>query len=63
MGIFDDEPVKKVPSHTIGQSLATLSVDDLEERIKLLKSEISRLEGEKAAKSKSRQTADSIFRR
>lgn len=63
MGIFDDEPVKKVPTHTIGQSLASLSVDDLAERIQLLKAEISRLEGDMAAKSKSRQAADSIFSR
>lgn len=63
MAIFDDEPAKKKPlPHEIGQDLAALSVHELEERIELLKAEISRLEAVKSAKSQSRTAADSFFR-
>ena len=45
----DDRPKKKL-GHEIGQDLALLSVEELSERIALLKEEIARLErhGEKA---------------
>ena len=39
----DDRPKKKIV-HEIGQDLALLSVRELQERIALLKEEISRLE-------------------
>lgn len=64
MPIGDDEerPKKKI-AHEIGQELALLSVEELRERIALLKDEISRLEAAVAAKQASRSTADQFFKR
>jgi uncharacterized small protein (DUF1192 family) len=64
MPIGDDEerPKKKI-AHEIGQELALLSVEELRERIALLKDEISRLEAAVAAKQASRTTADQFFKR
>ena len=45
----DDRPKKKL-SHEIGQELALLSIEELTERIALLKDEIARLEAAIAAK-------------
>ena len=57
MALFEEEPRKKKTVHEIGQDLATLSVGELEERISLLREEISRLEAEKAANVKLDQAA------
>ena len=45
----DDRPKKKI-SHEIGQELALLSIRELEERIALLKEEITRLQAAIASK-------------
>ena len=58
----DDRPKKKI-AHEIGQDLALLSVEELTERIQLLKDEIARLEANMASKRASRSTADSFFKR
>ncbi|MCG6114609.1 MAG: DUF1192 domain-containing protein [Mesorhizobium sp.] len=63
MGIFDDEPTKRAVIHEIGQDLSLLSVADLNERIGLLKDEISRLEAELAAKDATRNSAEALFSR
>ncbi|MBX3571722.1 MAG: DUF1192 domain-containing protein [Mesorhizobium sp.] len=63
MALFEEEPRKKKTVHEIGQDLATLSVGELEERISLLREEISRLEAEKAAKGTTRSAADALFKR
>ena len=39
----DDRPARKL-SHEVGQDLSTLSVDELDERIGLLRDEITRIE-------------------
>ena len=39
----DDDTPKKISGHEIGEDLATLSIEELQERIELLKSEIERL--------------------
>ena len=59
----DEERPKKKLVHEIGQDLALLSVEELRERIALLKDEISRLEAAVAAKQASRTTADQFFKR
>ena len=58
----DDRPkTKKV--HEIGQDLTLLSVEELAERIALLKEEIARLEANMAQKRASRSVADQVFKR
>ncbi|PBC06076.1 DUF1192 domain-containing protein [Mesorhizobium sp. WSM3860] len=63
MAIFDDEPRKKPRPHEIGQDLSLLSVDDLAERIALLREEIARLEAERAARGATKSAAEALFRR
>jgi uncharacterized small protein (DUF1192 family) len=58
----DDRPRKKV-SHEIGQDLSLLSVEELTERIALLKSEIIRLEEAATKKRASRDAADNFFKK
>ncbi len=57
----DDRPKKKVV-HEIGQDLTLLSVQELRERIELLKSEIARLEMDIKGKQASRSAAESFFK-
>ncbi|WFU45368.1 DUF1192 domain-containing protein [Bradyrhizobium sp. CB82] len=57
----DDRPRKKV-THEIGQDLSLLSVEELTERIALLKSEIARLDEAATKKRASRDAANSIFK-
>jgi len=57
----DDRPAKKV-AHEIGQELALLSVEELNDRIALLKTEIGRLETALAGKRASRDAASRFFR-
>ena len=58
----DDRPKKKL-AHEIGQDLTLLSVEELRERIGLLKEEIARLEANTAAKQAQRTAADQFFKR
>jgi len=64
MPIIDEEerPKKKL-AHEIGQELALLSVEELRDRISLLKEEITRLEAAMASKQASRSTADQYFKK
>lgn len=64
MAVFDtdDLPKKKV-QHEIGQELSLLSVTELNERIALMREEISRLEADIAKKQSSRTSADQVFRK
>ena len=57
----DDRPRKKI-SHEIGQDLSLLSVEELTERVLLLKSEIERLEEAATRKRASRDAANSFFK-
>jgi uncharacterized small protein (DUF1192 family) len=57
----DDRPRKKV-THEIGQDLSLLSVEELSERIALLKTEIARLEEAATKKRVSRDAANSFFK-
>ena len=58
----DDRPRKKI-THEIGQDLSLLSVEELSERIVLLKTEIARLEEAAGKKRASRDAADSFFKK
>jgi uncharacterized small protein (DUF1192 family) len=49
--------------HEIGQDLALLSVKELQERIGILKEEITRLEADIARKQASRGAADQFFKK
>jgi len=57
----DDRPRKKV-THEIGQDLSLLSVEELNERIVLLLSEIERLQAAAARKRASKDAANSFFK-
>jgi uncharacterized small protein (DUF1192 family) len=58
----DDRPKKKV-AHEIGQDLALLSVEELDNRIALLNAEIARLQTALAGKRASRSAADQFFKK
>ena len=64
MPAFDDEdqPKKKL-AHEVGQDLALLSVEELADRIALLKQEIARLEEAMTGKRASLAAADQFFKR
>jgi uncharacterized small protein (DUF1192 family) len=59
----DDDAPKKKTVHDIGEELATLSLDELAERIALLRREIERIEAAIAAKKASAAAAESFFKR
>lgn len=63
MAVFDDEPVRPSNVHTIGQDLSLLSVEEIRQRVELLKSEIVRLEDALVAKGSTRDAAEAFFRR
>ena len=58
----DDRPKKKIV-HEIGQDLALLAVNELRDRIALLKEEIARMEASIASKQASRGVADTFFKK
>ncbi len=66
MAAFDEDfgasPARKL-SHEIGQDLSRVSVEELRERVGLLREEIARLEREIASKSAHKSAADQLFRR
>ena len=62
MSFFDEERPQKKTVHEIGSDLSLLSVDELKERIELLKAEIARLESESATKASGRAAAENLFR-
>jgi uncharacterized small protein (DUF1192 family) len=57
----DDRPRTKI-THEIGQDLSLLSVEELTERVTLLKTEIARLEEAVTRKRASRDAANSVFK-
>lgn len=59
-----DEAVKKpAKGIAVGESLETLSIAELETRIAALKAEITRIEGEIAAKRKHEAAASALFKK
>lgn len=59
---FFEETRKKKAAHDIGEDLSAVSINELEERISLLKGEIQRLEEEKTKKSAVKTAADTLFK-
>lgn len=57
----DDQPRSPV-THTVGEALDTLSVEEIGIRISLLTREIERLEAARAAKKSALDAAGSIFK-
>jgi uncharacterized small protein (DUF1192 family) len=60
--MFDEEPVKKPRAHEVGMPIETMSVEELGDRIEILKAEIVRLEEAVAARKKTKAAADSLFK-
>ncbi len=63
MPILDEELPKKKKVHEIGEELAALSLDELDERIELLRGEILRIEAAIKSKRASATAADAFFKR
>jgi uncharacterized small protein (DUF1192 family) len=62
MPIEDDERPRKKISHQIGQDLSLLSLEELNDRIALLTSEIDRLQVAATGKRASKDAAISFFK-
>ncbi len=60
--MFDDDarPPAAAPVE-IGADLSSLSIEELKDRVELLRAEIGRIEAELAAKDSSRNAAESLF--
>jgi uncharacterized small protein (DUF1192 family) len=63
MAMNDDDLPKKKVVHEIGQDLYLISVENLAERIAILKQEIGRLEAAMAKAQASRKAADQFFKK
>lgn len=63
MALMDEEPLKRARTHEIGQDLSLLSVEELKDRVDVLKSEIARIEQELSQKGATKAAADALFRR
>lgn len=59
----EDAAARKTRAHEIGQDLALLSVEELQERVALLQAEIARLEQAIVGKRASLAAADTFFKR
>jgi uncharacterized small protein (DUF1192 family) len=60
--MFDDDQIKRPKGHEVGMPIDTMSVEELGDRIELLKQEIARLEAAISARQKTRSEADSLFK-
>lgn len=58
----DEEERPRKFAHEIGQDLSLLSVEELQDRIALLRSEIERLDAALSGKRASRSAADKFFK-
>ena len=62
MAIEEERQRPKPPAHTVGEDLAVLSIDELGERIDVLRREIARIEAAIAGKRAGAAAADAVFR-
>ena len=60
--MFEDDQVKRPKGHEVGMPIDTMSVEELNDRIALLKQEIARLEQAISARERTRSEADSLFK-
>ena len=62
--MFEEEQARKrAAAHEIGQDLAPLSLQEIDERVAMLEGEIERLRAARAAKVKTQAAADLLFKR
>ncbi|MET3900102.1 uncharacterized small protein (DUF1192 family) [Devosia sp. UYZn731] len=59
---MDEDAIRKPRGHEVGMVLDAMSVEELEERIALLEGEIARLQAAIAARNKTRNDADALFK-
>ena len=59
----EDDAQRPPPTHQVGQDLADLSIDELDERMALLRREIERLASARAAKTASADAAEAFFKK
>lgn len=60
--MFDDKERSKPKGHEVGMPIETMSVEELKERIELLRAEIARLEVAIGDRQQTRAAADSLFK-
>lgn len=58
----DDDRPRPKPTHTLGQDLSLLSVEEVDERMALLADEIERLKADRQRKLASKSAADAFFK-
>lgn len=58
----DDDRPRPKPTHTLGQDLSLLSVEEIDERLALLADEIERLKADRQRKLASKSAADAFFK-
>lgn len=63
MAIADDDQPGRKRGHDLGEDLSTLSLEELANRISLLRVEIARIEAAIGAKQASASAADAFFKR
>jgi uncharacterized small protein (DUF1192 family) len=60
--MFDDEERKVPKGHEVGMPIDSMGVEELQERIQMLRTEIERLQAAVAARQQTRAAAESIFK-
>lgn len=55
-------PQAQARNHVVGQDLSTLSIEEIDERIAVLRQEITRLEQMRVEKQASKTAADAVFK-
>jgi uncharacterized small protein (DUF1192 family) len=62
MAFEEEQPRPKPAAHVIGRDLSALSLDELADRLVMLRDEIARIEAAMASKRASAAAADAVFR-
>lgn len=60
--LVEEKPHPAPSAHEVGQDLSRLSVDEIDERITILRREIERLSEARAGKEATKLAADAFFR-